>query len=188
MDRLARPRALLGLRPRDLSLRQRVRFRITPGHRHRGGVRTRPGRLEPRVAGAGPPSALPRRERPHPVLPGAAVPAPPRLRGPGLSQPDPAGGGDARRSGALATRARGLRRRPVLAARRLLAGFVMVEHRLLRAMEGAPVRHTPVLRPRAPVLFGGGGRRDRSSLSHQRPAGGVARRGPLVVGEAGRQR
>ena len=63
---------------------------------------------------------------------------------------------------ALAAAARPLQRRALLAAQRLLAGLVLGEHRLLRPLEGAAVRHAAVLRPGAALRRSGGRTGSRS--------------------------
>ena len=69
--------------------------------------------------------------------------------------------------------ARPLQRGAVLAARRLLAGVLVGEHRLLRPLEGPAVRHAAVLRAGAALRRGGGGRRSRwpSPTTGPRPGG-----------------
>ena len=80
-----------------------------------------------------------------------------------------------------------LQRRALLAAQRLLAGFIVVEHRLLRPLEGAPVRLAAVLRPGAADGRGREARatpsRSRSSTTGPRP--GAARSAGRWSGSTG---
>ena len=74
--------------------------------------------------------------------------------------PEPGAAGDGhqvRRRGAPPRACRYNMGQPLLAARRLLAGRVLVGHRLLRALEGAALRRAPLLRARAGQPRRGGG-------------------------------
>ncbi len=61
MGRLARARALLGVRPGVVPIRERVRLRVAAGGGDGRRLRAGPGRLEPGLAGHGPPPAVPGR-------------------------------------------------------------------------------------------------------------------------------
>ena len=87
----------------------------------------------------------------------------------GLPEHGAAGRGHPLRRGALAAQHGPRQRHALLAAQRLLAGGLLVQPRLLWALEGAALRRPALLRPGA-ALDRGPSRPQHGPLRHQRPA------------------
>ncbi len=181
---LARPQAVHGVPFVPAAVHERVRLPGLPDAEDGRGVH-RPRGSEPHLKGDGTSPARTARERLNRGADDRSLSGTEPVRRLDLSEPRPAGRGHPLRRRALATPRAPRRRDALLAARRLLAGGVVVVDRLLRALEGAALLRAAVLRPRA--AFGAGRAAEDGRPPHERSGGGLERDRPLVPGDAGRR-
>ena len=150
LGRVARREPVRGVRRQHLALHERIRLPVVPrpgvGQALHGARRQR---LEHREPGDAVAPAPPARQPADPHVHGARLPQAEGLRVVPLRRPGAAGHRHQVRGGGAPARDGPQLGQPLLAARRLLAGRLVVQHRLLRALEGGAVLRAQVLRARA---------------------------------------